>query len=164
MSPSTGGVERATFAELGLARFHDLLRLRVDVFVVEQECAYAELDGLDPVSDHWWIEEPGSDCHSGGIIAVARTYRDSGVTVIGRVATRRDRRRRGLARTLVEAIVASGPREFRLEAQAHLVDWYRSMGFEATGPEVVLDGIPHVPMALSLDRPRPTGREVSPTP
>ncbi len=149
MSAPAPRIQRAPFSELTVSRFHDLVRLRVEVFVVEQECAYPELDGLDPRSEHWWMEEPEGG--SAPVVAVARTYLREGTTVIGRVATRRDRRGRGLARDLVGAILSSGPREFFLEAQAHLVDWYRSMGFEAVGPGTVLDGIPHVPMALSLD-------------
>ena len=148
MSSAAPRIGRAPFSELTVSLFHDLLRLRVEVFVVEQECAYPEIDGLDPRSEHWWMEEP----HDGRarILAVARTYPREGVTVIGRLATRRDRRGRGLARDLMGAILNSGPREFHLDAQAHLVEWYRSMGFEPVGPEIELDGIPHVPMALSL--------------
>ncbi len=156
MRPSGLKIERTPYAGLTVPRFHALLRLRVEVFVVEQQCAYAELDGRDPVAEHWWIDEGPSSGHigragTGEVVAVARTYSEGEATVIGRVATRRDRRGQGLGRALVEAIVASGPRRFVLEAQAHLADWYRSMGFEVTGPVKDRDGIAHVPMALTLD-------------
>jgi ElaA protein len=59
-------------------------------------------------------------------------------------------RGRGLADRLVRVALGKvGDRPCRLDAQSYLVEWYRGLGFEPTGPEFLDDGIPHVPMRLS---------------
>jgi ElaA protein len=133
------------FAELDVGLFHDLLRLRVDVFVVEQACAYPELDGRDvePGTRHVWIG--GSN---GDPVAYLRVLAEAdGSHRIGRVATRTDRRGGGLAGRLVDHVVASTPGRLVLDAQSQLEDWYLAKGFVRTGDEFTEDGIPHVPMA-----------------
>ncbi len=145
-----GAVRRATFDELDPATLYALLRLRTDVFVVEQRCAYPELDGRDaePSTQHLWTQ----DEH--GPTACLRLLADDGVRRIGRVCTRVDARRRGLAADLVRAAVdLAGGEEVVLDAQSHLRAWYEGHGFTVTGPPFVEDGIPHVPM-------RRTGRTV----
>ena len=134
-------VDRA-FAELSSRELHDLLRLRVDVFVVEQECAYPELDGRDHESGtrHVWMADDE------GPTAYLRVLDDGGVRRIGRVVTRRDARGQGLAGALVDHVIATAAPPWVLDAQSHLVDWYAGRGFAVTGPEYVEDGIPHVPM------------------
>jgi len=135
------------FDELTALEFHDLLRLRCDVFVVEQECAYPELDGNDtaPGTEHHWIEADD------GVVCCARTLTGpDGSVRIGRVATAATARRAGWAAEMVTALVARYPgSNIVLDAQSHLVGWYERLGFEASGDEFVEDGIPHVPMQLS---------------
>lgn len=141
-------VTTRTFSELTTAQLHDLLRLRGDVFVVEQACAYADIDGRDtaPTTRHHWIERDGS------IVAYARTLADVGAAIrIGRVVTAPHCRAEGLAARLVAHIVTADAGPFVLDAQSHLVGWYERLGFGVTGPEFVEDGIPHVPMRLDLD-------------
>jgi len=135
----------ATFAELDPATLYELLRLRVDVFVVEQRCPYPELDGRDtePTARHCWIEEDGE------VKAVARVLVDpDGVARIGRVATRPDARGRGLAERLIRHALTLVDGPVRLSAQSHLADYYARFGFVVDGDEFVEDGIPHVPMRL----------------
>ncbi|SBT36892.1 GNAT family N-acetyltransferase [Micromonospora auratinigra] len=135
----------ATFAELDARTFHDLLRLRVDVFVVEQECAYPELDGRDtePGTRHLWLT--GDD---GAVVAYLRILADpGGVARIGRVVVAPAARGAGLAGRLVaEALALVGDRPCVLEAQTHLVGFYAGHGFTVSGPGYVEDGIPHTPM------------------
>lgn len=134
----------AAFAELDAATLYALLRLRVDVFVVEQRCPYPELDGhdLEPSARHLWLERDGAP------IAYLRLLTDlDGTARIGRVAVSPDARGAGLAGQLLSAALARvGDRECVLDAQAHLVDLYARFGFTPTGPEFREDGIPHVPM------------------
>jgi len=147
MSSSTAAdpflLRRARFAELTPFEVYGLCRLRVDVFVVEQECPYPELDGRDtePTTVHLWLESDGR---------VAATIRvlDDGVTkAIGRVATAADFRGQGLAaRLMAEGIALCGGSPITLGAQAHLEGWYEQFGFRCSGPGYVEDGIPHVPM------------------
>jgi len=136
-------VRHARFAELDGRTVHDLLRLRVDVFVVEQGCAYPELDGRDvePDAGHWWID--GTD----GPAAYLRTLVEpDGSSRLGRVVTHPAARGRGLAAALVRAALDAVPHPVRIDAQSQLVDWYRSFGFEVDGPEFTEDGIVHTPM------------------
>ena len=132
---------------------YQLLKLRVDVFVVEQRCAYPELDGRDvePGARQLWLsrgdtvvaclrllDEPG-----GGAEATAR---------IGRVAVATAERGQGHAGRLVEAALrlAAG-RPCVLDAQAHLTGLYARYGFVVVGPEYLEDGIWHVPMRRAAD-------------
>lgn len=129
--------------QLAIAELYALLRLRVDVFVVEQACPYPELDGrdLDPGTRHLWLADA-----EGSPVACLRLLAEAGATRIGRVATRADRRGRGLAGRLLDHALASSPAPHVLDAQSHLRAWYEGRGFAVAGPEFVEDGIPHLPM------------------
>ncbi len=134
----------AAFDELDAATLYALLRLRVDVFVVEQGCPYPELDGRDtePSARHLWLEQAGTP------VAYLRLLREpDGAARIGRVVVAGPARGGGLAGELITAgLRLAGDRPCVLEAQAHLVNLYRRYGFVPTGPEYVADGIPHVTM------------------
>lgn len=137
-------LRRARFAELTPFEVYGLCRLRVDVFVVEQECPYPELDGRDvePATEHLWFEDG-----DGTVTATIRVLDDGGTRAIGRVATAAGYRGRGLAAQLLdEGIALCGDVPITLGAQAHLEDWYARFGFRRSGPGYVEDGIPHVPM------------------
>ncbi|HET8657896.1 MAG TPA: GNAT family N-acetyltransferase [Micromonosporaceae bacterium] len=139
-------VRAARFVDLDPPTLYALLRLRVDVFVVEQECAYPELDGRDtePGTVHLWVPDLGAAAP----VAYARLLLDpDGTARIGRVCTARQARGRGLAARVVRhALHLAGDRPCALDAQSYLVGFYRGLGFTPAGPEYVEDGIPHVPM------------------
>lgn len=153
-SRSANEVERARCADLSVDQLYGILRLRTDVFVVEQRCPYPELDGRDTEPDamHLWITEHDAT------IAYARLLTETdGTRRIGRVVTRTDRRGRGLAgRLLTAALDLAGDAEVVLSAQAHLTDFYARYGFEVAGDEYLEDGIPHRPMR----RPHPASPTV----
>jgi ElaA protein len=133
----------ARFAELTPFEVYALCRLRVDVFVVEQECPYPELDGRDvePATVHLWAEVDGE------VAATIRVLDDGATRAIGRVATAPAARGQGLAARLIEAGIAMCEGvPVTLGAQAHLKGWYERFGFRRSGPGYVEDGIPHVPM------------------
>jgi len=143
MATSDARLRRARFADLTPFEVYDLCRLRVDVFVVEQECPYPELDGRDvePATVHVWFEADGK------IAATIRILDDGASRAIGRVATAADFRGQGLAaRLMKEGIALCGDTPITLGAQAHLEGWYERFGFRRSGPGYVEDGIPHVPM------------------
>jgi ElaA protein len=137
----------ARFDDLNASTLYALLRLRLEVFVVEQRCAYPELDGrdLEPGTRHLWLaasDDPRP-------LAYLRLLSEpDGVIRIGRVCTAADARSRGLARRLVGAALdLIGAQPSTLDAQAYLVDFYAGLGFTPSGAEYVDDdGIPHVPM------------------
>ena len=137
-------VQRSRWEDLDPLVLHDLVRLRVDVFVVEQTCAYPELDGRDvePGTEHVWTTD------AGGVSAYLRVLDEpDGARRIGRVVTRRDARGSGLSAVLVADVVTrEGGVPLVLDAQAYLVGSYERFGFASIGPEFLEDGIPHVPM------------------
>jgi ElaA protein len=137
-------VHDALLRELEPATLYRILQLRTDVFVVEQDCAYPELDGRDLEDDarQLWIE------HDGAVAATLRLLADlDGAARIGRVATRPDARGDGLAALLMtHALELAVGHDVVLEAQTYLTGWYARFGFVPDGDEYVEDGIPHVPM------------------
>ncbi len=138
----------AAFDDLDASTLYALLRLRTDIFVVEQRCPYPELDGrdLEPDTRHFWLapDEDRSAPH-----AYLRLLREpDGSMRIGRVCTAQTARGVGLsARIVGAALERVGPyATFVLDAQSYLVDFYVRFGFTQTGPEFLDDGIPHTPM------------------
>jgi ElaA protein len=139
-------LRQARFAELTPAELYGLLRLRVDVFVVEQNCPYPELDGRDaePGTVHLWFADD-----DGTVLATIRVLENGEDRSIGRVATAASARGRGLSALLVRrGIELCGGRTVDIGAQAYLEAWYERFGFRRSGPGYVEDGIPHLPMRL----------------
>ena len=136
-------IHAAHVRDLDPVTLYRLLRLRVDVFVVEQRCAYPELDDvdLDPSCVQLWIEDGGVP------VATLRLFVQDGQHHLGRVATREEHRGRGYAAALVtEALSRLEGRPVEIGAQTYLEEWYRRFGFRRSGPDYVEDGIPHLPM------------------
>ncbi len=145
----TAALRRVRAPDLDAAALYELLKLRVEVFVVEQACPYPELDGRDLLAEtrHYWLEESDGEVistlrlmeeHAGG----AKAFR------IGRVCTKRSARGQGHTTRLLQAALAEvGDYECRIDAQTYLEEMYRRHGFVREGEEFLEDGIPHVPMA-----------------
>lgn len=136
------------FSELGTLTAHALWRLRQDVFVVEQRCAYPDLDGRDvePGTRHVLLTAPG-----GELLGCARVLDDAPAWRIGRVALAAHARGRGLADRLIAAALddcarRDATRDVVLNAQTPLAPWYATFGFAVDGPEYPEDGIRHLPM------------------
>ena len=133
----------ASFRDLDTTTLYAILKLRGDVFIVEQKCFYADIDGRDtePGTRHLWLSFQDE------IVAYLRILDDGGVERIGRVLTAPNARGRGHAqRLMADALTIIGNRASKLNAQAHLVDFYARFGYEQSGPEYDEDGIPHIPM------------------
>jgi ElaA protein len=135
-----------TFDELTNTELYEIMRLRQDVFVVEQTCPYFDLDGVDYKSTHVFIEDGGK------IVAYLRLFpRDGeeGIIRIGRVVTRERNKGYGAA-ILSEGLRVARerflPRGFYLEAQTYAVGYYAREGFEVASDVFSEDGIPHVEM------------------
>lgn len=138
----------APFAGLDPATFHGLVRLRINVFVVEQQCPYEELDGrdTDPQTRHVWATDRGA------VIGYLRLLTETdGRRRIGRVCVATSHRGRGVAGELVSEALQLARDEAPdahvvLHAQSYLASWYEQQGFAVDGEQFVEDGIPHVPM------------------
>ena len=138
------------FTELSAAELYAILRARQDVFVVEQNCPFLEIDGKDLDAYHLWFEENGE------ILAYARVL-DRGVSfetpAVGRVIS--IRRREGLGgRILSEGIRIAREKysaeAVMLEAQVYARKLYEKQGFVQVSEEFLEDGIPHIIMRLEL--------------
>lgn len=142
-------LRRSWARDLDAATLYALLKLRSEVFVVEQHCPYLELDGQDLLAGtrHFWFEDA-----DGRMVATLRLLEDNagGSTSfrIGRVCTAPANRGRGYASRLLQAALADvGDHACYLNAQSHLAGMYVRQGFSVTGAEFLEDGIPHVPMS-----------------
>ncbi len=135
-------------SELSGREVYEILRLRVDVFVVEQDCPYHEVDGRDLETDalHLWLTDDN------GITSYLRVLSAPDGKRIGRVVTRIDARGLGLsAQLMTVAVERYGHHTLVLDAQSHLQDFYRRFGFEPCSAEFIEDGIAHVTMSRPTD-------------
>lgn len=142
------------FNELTGRQVHDLLKLRQDIFVVEQNCAFPEIDGQDPVTLHYLVEDA-----AGRIVGALRAFvpgeRESASEArIGRVVIDAGHRGGGNGRKLmrsgIEGLRHLAPgHPIQLSAQAHLESFYASLGFERCSEDYLEDGIPHLDMVLA---------------
>ncbi len=137
------------FDELTVPTLYELLRLRAEVFVVEQQCAFQDLDGSD--AQAWHLLGHGTD---GTLLAYARCFGPGlqfDEASIGRVITAAPARGTGLGhhlmREAVQRLWASiGPQPIRIGAQERLVAFYEQHGFTRASDAYIEDGIPHVEM------------------
>jgi ElaA protein len=144
----TIALRRSWAKDLDAATLYELLKLRVEVFVVEQATPYPELDGRDLLAEtrHFWLET-----QAGEVISTLRLMEEhpgghKGFR-IGRVCTKREARGHGHSTRLLQAALAEvGDYPCRIDAQTYLEDMYARLGFVRDGAEFLEDGIPHVPM------------------
>ncbi len=134
-----------SYTDLTKNQFFELLKLRISVFVVEQNCPYQELDDLDLISDHilGFLD--------GQLIALGRVYQDLNTVFIGRIAVKSNFRKNGYARKLMKFILQEVKTKFpdltiELSAQEYLISFYISLGFVTQGETYLEDGIPHIKM------------------
>lgn len=138
-----------TFEELTTWELYEILRARVAVFVVEQECPYQELDGSDYDSLHVFYEED-----DGTVISYLRAFpREADVVQMGRVLT--IRRGTGLGGEILKEGIGLirehfHPQRIFIEAQVYAKGFYEREGFEVCSDEFLEDGIPHVGMELVM--------------
>ncbi|MFJ7827409.1 GNAT family N-acetyltransferase [Psychrobacillus sp. NPDC096623] len=135
------------FEELSALELQRIYKARVDVFVVEQNCPYQEVDDTDLESTHIFKEENNELC------AYMRVIPTEDNIHIGRVLVARSHRKSGLGRELVargleyiETIYPGMP--IYAQAQAHLEDFYGSFGFETVSEVYLEDEIPHIDMIM----------------
>ena len=138
------------FEELSTDELYEIMKLRVDVFVVEQNCPYPELDGKDSSAWHVYFRENGVITAYLRVLDPGVSFRDA---AIGRVIS--TRRRQGLGTKLLrEGIRVARERmnakAIRIEAQTYARDFYEQQGFRQTSDEFLEDGIPHIEMVLEL--------------
>jgi ElaA protein len=140
-------------------QLYALLRVRSEVFVVEQDCVYQDLDDKDRLSLHLWMESKEQPASQGGPVLAYTRLLPAGVSYpdevsIGRVVTAQDVRRGGfgkelMRRSLDEVHQAWPGMPVRISAQQYLERFYADFGFVVQGASYLEDGIPHVAMTRS---------------
>ena len=133
------------YDDLTINELYDILKLRSEVFVVEQNCPYQDLDDNDKYAYHLFLE------HEGLIIAVLRILPEKvsyDETAIGRVIVKKSYRNHGIARKMmikaIDFITGDlGKNKIRLSGQAYLTEFYTDLGFKKVSEEYLEDGIPH---------------------
>lgn len=136
------------FEAFSLQELYEVLQLRSEVFVVEQDCVYQDIDGKDEEALHVL------GVKNGKIVAYTRCFRP-GVyfkeAAIGRMLVRKNERKYGYAHQVLKASIETIADEYnskiiKLSAQQYLTDFYESHGFQIVGEGYLEDGIPHVAM------------------
>ena len=143
-----------TLESLPVMEFYQLLKLRIDVFVVEQACVYAELDDADQSAGTLHVQGRLKDTDQ--LVACARIITEDSVSdlvKVGRVAVDKEWRGRGVARELMNDMLGHIEKNFnsskvQLSAQTYVAGFYRDLGFGEVSGEYLEDGIPHVDMVL----------------
>lgn len=137
-----------TFEELSLNQLYQILQLRSEVFVVEQDCVYQDIDGKDEKALH--VLGYKDDV----LVAYTRCF-DKGIyfkeASIGRVIVKENSRKFGYGHQILKASIKAIEERFKttqikLSAQQYLIDFYESHGFITTGEGYLEDGIPHIAM------------------
>ena len=136
------------FQELTADELYEILRARSEVFVVEQDCVYQDLDGDDKASIHIWLTD-GDEVVAVCRVCPAGTHMDQ--VSIGRVVT--TKRGKGFGkRIMLEGIKAAreyfGAKSIDIEAQEYARGFYEQVGFRQSSDTFMLDGIPHIKMTL----------------
>ena len=137
-----------SFEELTTAELYQILRLRAEVFVVEQNCVYQDVDLKDEKAYHLLCEKDGELAAYLRILQKGVSYPEIS---IGRVLTKEVYRKQGLAREmLLKAIEYAesilNETEIRISAQAYLIEFYESLGFKTSSDIYLEDGIEHIEM------------------
>jgi len=142
------------FKNLTLDEFHNILQLRINVFVVEQDCPYPELDDKDKIAYHFFAFAENDPLQ---IIAYTRIFKPGDYykeAAIGRVVVHPDFRKEGLGFQLmkesinrIEALFQT--KKIKIGAQTYLQKFYESLGFKKVGDDYLEDGIPHIYMIKS---------------
>ena len=140
------------YQDLSSDKLYEILKLRSEVFVVEQNCAYQDLDNKDQKALHLIVEEKNK------IIAYTRIFKKGDFfknSSIGRVLVKKEHRRKDLGKTImiksIEQIKEDkNEKKIELSAQKYLLKFYLELGFKKIGKEYLEDGIPHVKMTLKI--------------
>ena len=142
------------FSELSIEELYQILRLRSEVFVVEQNCVYQDLDNKDQISVHIFIKEKNE------IVAYTRIFKSGDYyknPSIGRVVVSKKKRGKELGKKImiysIEYIKNNlKGKKIELSAQKYLDKFYKDLGFYKTGEDYLEDGIPHQKMLTDLIR------------
>lgn len=136
------------FDELDKMELYQIIKQRIDVFVVEQDCSYPELDGKDMDAHHLFAMDEGKVVAYTRILPPGAAF---GEVSIGRVLVDMTYRGEGLGEELMRKTMefvtdTMNEKSIRISAQEYLLEFYMSLGFEPVSDTYLEDGMPHVEM------------------
>lgn len=137
-----------TFDELSKKELYSLLQLRAEVFVVEQDCVYQDIDDKDQKALHVLGIKNNVLVAYTRIFKAGDYFKDAS---IGRVVVKKGERKYGFGKDIMVASIAAitnnfGSIKIHISAQKYLKKFYSGLGFKQLGAEYLEDGIPHVGM------------------
>lgn len=140
-----------TFEQLTKEELYTILRERLEIFVVEQNCPYSEIDGHDQQALHMFKEIDGEIAAYSRIFASGDYYEEAS---IGRIIVKKEYRKLGLGKELLNQALQFLRDELKeekvkIQAQNYLREFYASFGFEPISDVYILDYIPHLDMLIS---------------
>lgn len=135
-----------TFDELTTKEFYMLVKERIAVFVVEQNCPYQEVDEIDPEALHTFLTD-----EQGNVAAYTRIYKEDDAVHFGRVLVAKEHRQSGLGKQIVQRTLEVIEQKYPntpiiIGAQDYLRSFYESFGFNAISDVYLEDDIPHIDM------------------
>ena len=141
----------SSFADLSGQHVYDLLRLRQDIFVVEQECPYSDIDCKDQIALHYRLTDRKHEDLAGALRLFLPGAGPDGLCRIGRVVVAKTHRGRGLGREMMLAAIAkagelAAGKPIHLSGQAYLERFYCDLGFETVSEVFLEDGLEHIDM------------------
>lgn len=140
-------IKAKEFYDLTNDELYSIYKARVDVFVVEQNCPYPDIDEIDKRSIHIFIEDNNE------VLAYLRLFKKDDIAQIGRVLTTKRNKGYGsliLQEGLQKAKEVLGANKVYIEAQVYAIPFYEKSGFKVMSEEFLEDGIPHVKMICDL--------------
>ena len=140
-------LHKKRFDEFTTQELYELLRIRTDVFVVEQNCVYQDMDYDDQAAIHLWLTDEADRIVALCRVCPAGTHMEE--VSIGRVIT--TERGKGYGKQIMLAGIEAakehfGAKRIDIEAQEYAKGFYEQVGFRKSSEQFILDGIPHIRM------------------
>lgn len=137
-----------SFSELTTEELYEILKLRNDVFIVEQNCPYLDIDGKDKESYHLFLKDRNKIVAYLRILKKGVSYKEPS---IGRVLVKNDYRRKSISREMLLKGISFiennlKEKEIKIQAESYLENFYSSLGFKKLSDSYLLDNIPHIDM------------------
>ncbi|CCV64575.1 Acetyltransferase, GNAT family [Alteracholeplasma palmae J233] len=138
---------KKSFKELTINELYDILKLRSEIFILEQNCAYQDLDDVDKRAEHYFILNDKSE-----VISYARFIPENikyETASIGRVVTKKEARKNGYSKRIIEEMIRDHKQQITISAQVQAQPFYEKIGFKTVGNIYLEDDIPHIKMTIN---------------
>lgn len=143
-----------TFTSLKAFELHSLLQLRQAVFILEQDCLYPDIDGIDPQCQH--LLGLDQQHHVQAYLRLVPPHLKYAEPALGRIVVSPQLRQQHIGRELVQRGIKRCQQDYpkqgiRISAQQHLANFYQQCGFQDSGKAYLEDGIPHIEMFYAIE-------------